>query len=112
LGLGAGLVREHEEIVQNLLREFIVVEQRAGRVGHDELIGFLAVAHGEGVVFIVFDEAHDLELQFLSVRRFDDENVAKFEQAVICGRFFLGRTVRMGVIVGLGVVTRPGVAVR
>ena len=92
------------------MREFVVVEQRAGCVGHDELIGFLAVADRESVVFIVFHQADDLELQLLSVGRFDDENVAKFEQAVVAGSFLRGGI--FGMVVRVAVLTRVGMAVR
>jgi hypothetical protein len=81
------------------LGEFIVIEQRSNRVGHDELIGFLAVAYREGVVFIVLHEADDLELQLLTIGRFDHEDVAEFEQAVIACSFFPSRVTRMGVVV-------------
>jgi hypothetical protein len=112
LCLGARLVGEHEEVVEDLLREFVVVEQRAGRVGHDELIGFLAVADREGVVFIVLHQADDLELQLLPVGRFDNENVAKFEQAVVARSFVASGVVRMGVLGRMEVVIRLCVAVR
>jgi hypothetical protein len=67
------------------LGEFIIVEQRAGRIGHDELVRFFAVAHGESIVLVVLHEPDDLELQLLSVGRLDDEDIPKFEQAILGG---------------------------
>lgn len=83
LRLGARLVGENEEVVQDLLGQFVVVEQRSDRVGHHEFVGLFAVAHGECVVFVVFDESNDLEFQLLAVGGLDDENVPKFENAVV-----------------------------
>jgi hypothetical protein len=49
------LFGQHEEIVEDFLRQLVVVEQRAAIVGDDELIGLLAVTHRVGVLFVVFD---------------------------------------------------------
>ncbi len=83
LRLGARFVGQHEEVVQNLLGQLVVVEQRSDRVGHDELVGLFAIAHGERVVLVVFDESDDLEFQLFAVGRLDDENVPKFEDPVL-----------------------------
>jgi hypothetical protein len=64
------------------LGEFIVVKQRSDGVGHDELVGFFAVTYCEGVVFVVFDEPDDLELELLAIRGFNDKDIAQFEQTV------------------------------
>ena len=83
--------------------KLVVVEQRPDGVGHDELIGFFAVTHRKRVVLIVLDEPDDLELQLLSVGRFDNEDIAQLEQAVVTCRFVVN------VIVGMAVF---GLAVR
>jgi hypothetical protein len=65
------------------LGQLIVIEQRAFGVGHDEFVGLFAVAHRKRVVFVVFDEADDLELNLRAFVRFDDEQIAQFEGALI-----------------------------
>jgi hypothetical protein len=62
------------------LGELVVVEQRAGVVGHDELIGLLAIAHRVGVLLVILDQTDDLELQRLAVIGFDDEDVAQLQR--------------------------------
>jgi len=76
----ARFLGEHEEIVEDLLRELVVREQVAGVVGHDELVSLLAVAHRVRVVLVVLDQTDDLELERLAVVRFDDEDVAQLER--------------------------------
>jgi hypothetical protein len=61
------------------LRQLVVLEQLAVFVGHDELVGFLAVGDREAVVLVVLDEADDFELVLLAVRRLDDEGVAELD---------------------------------
>lgn len=61
--------------------QLVVVEQRSGVVGYDELIGLFAVAHGVGVLFVVLDQTHDFELQRLTVVGLDDEDVAQFQRS-------------------------------
>jgi hypothetical protein len=72
---------EHEEIVEDLLGQLVVVEQRARIVGHDELVGLFAVADRVGVVLVVFDQTDDFEFQRLPVVGLDDEDVAQFERS-------------------------------
>jgi hypothetical protein len=76
------------------LRQFIIVEQRPKSVGDDELIGFLAVTYGEGVVLVVFDKPHDLEFQLLAIGRLDDEDVAKLEITVLASTVVMTLAVR------------------
>ncbi len=65
------------------MRELVVIEERPFRVGYDELVRLFAIADGEGIIFIIFDQADDLEFQLLAVGRLDDEDVAQFEEAVV-----------------------------
>ncbi len=81
---GCRLFGQHEEVVEDLLGEFVVVEQRAGVVGYDELVGLLAVADRVSVLFVVLDQPDDFELQRLAVVGFDDENIAQLERSAVC----------------------------
>lgn len=63
--------------------EIVVVEQRPGVVGDDELVGLLAVANRVGILFVVFDQADDFELQRLAVVGFDNEDIAQFQRAAV-----------------------------
>jgi hypothetical protein len=76
-GLRAALRRrffsQDKEVIENLLGQLIVIEQRAFGIGHDEFVSFFAVAHGERIIFVVFDEADDFELNLRAFVRFDDE---------------------------------------
>jgi len=86
-GLRAALRRrffsEDKEVIENFLSQLIVIEQRAFGVGHDELVGLFAVAHRKRIIFVVFDEAYDFKLKLRAFARFDDEQIAKFEGALI-----------------------------
>ena len=73
--LGCRLFGENEKVVENLLSEFVVVDQLAILVGHDEFVGCLAIRDGERIVLVVFHDADDLEFVFFAVDGFDDENV-------------------------------------
>ena len=64
------------------MRELVVIEQRALGVGHDELVGLLAIAHRKRVVLIVFDEADDFELELRAFVGLDVKQIAQFEGAV------------------------------
>jgi hypothetical protein len=64
------------------LREFVVLKELTVRVGHDELVGCLAIRHGEPVVLVVFHEADDFKVELLPVRRLDVECVAKLDFSV------------------------------
>jgi hypothetical protein len=63
------------------LGQLVVVEERSDVVGDDELVGRFAVAHREGVLLIVLDQADDFELQRLAVVGLDDENVAQLQRS-------------------------------
>ena len=65
------------------MRQLVVVEQRTRIVGHDELVGLLAVAHRVGILFVVLDEPDDLELQRLAVVRLDDKDVAQLQRSAL-----------------------------
>ncbi len=81
------LLGEIEEVVENLLCELVVREQRPLHVGDDEFVGLFAVADRVRDVLIVLDEADDFELDLLAVIRLDNKNVAQFERTgyrVVC----------------------------
>ncbi len=92
--LGIRFVGKDEEIIENLLRELVIVEQRPLVIGNDEFICLLTVADGEGIVFVVLDETDDLEFQLFSIGRFDNEDIAKFEQTVVLGSIAVARAIR------------------
>jgi len=94
------------------LGEFIVVKQRSDGVGHDELVGFFAVANGERVALVVLHESDDLELELFPIGRFDNEDVAEFEQAVVGCGFITNMVVGIDRVVRMRVVGRMGLAVR
>ena len=62
--------------------QLIVIEQRAFGIGHDEFVGFFAVAHRERIIFVVFDKTDDFELNLRAFIRFDDQQIAQFEGAL------------------------------
>lgn len=62
--------------------QLIVIEQRAFDIGHDEFVSFFAVAHRERIIFVVFDDADDFELNLRAFVRLDDQQIAQFEGAV------------------------------
>jgi hypothetical protein len=61
------------------LGQLVVVEQLAGVVGDDELVFLVAVTDGIAVALLVLDQADDLVLVLLAVRRLDDQDVAEFD---------------------------------
>jgi hypothetical protein len=91
-GLGLGFLGEHEEIVEDLLRELLVGEELPLGVGHDELVGLLAVANRVAAVLVVLDQTDDLELDRLSVVGLDDEDVPQLELRFV-GAFLFVRAV-------------------
>ena len=70
-----------EELVEDLLRQLRIFEQRTVRIGHDELVAVLAVADGEGVPVVVLDEPDDVEFDRAPVGRLDGEGIAEFQRA-------------------------------
>jgi hypothetical protein len=87
---GCGLFGEHEEIVEDFLRELVVIEERSGVVGDDELVSLLAVTHRVGVLLVVLNQADDLKLQRLTVVGFDDQNVAQLQRSAFAFAFIAG----------------------
>jgi hypothetical protein len=75
-----------EELVEDFLSQFCVLEQRAVRIGDDELVAVLAVANGEGVPVVVLDEPDDIEFDRAPVGRLDGEGITELQRA--------GRTLR------------------
>jgi len=92
--LGCRLLGEHEEVVENLLRKLVVIEELAARIGYDEFVRLLAIRNGKRIVVFIFHDADDLELILLALRRFDDENILQFDFA-FAAVFTLGTVVRV-----------------
>ena len=61
------------------MRERIVFEEFAVRVGHDEFVGGLAVCDRKAVILVVLNQADDLEIVLLPVRRLDVQGIAKLD---------------------------------
>jgi hypothetical protein len=73
------LVSEYEKVVENLLGQRFVAEQRPRRIGYNELVGFFAVADGIFVVIVVFNQTDDLEFELGAVDGLDDQYVTQFD---------------------------------
>src|SRR5277367_2865631 len=73
--LRCGFFRKDAEVVEDFLRELIVRQQLAHVVGHDEFVDRLVVGNGVAVLLLIFDDADDLVLEFLTVRRPDHDDV-------------------------------------
>ncbi len=68
------------------MRELLVCEQVAGRVGDDEFILTFAVADCIRRLILVLDQTDDLKLDLAAVRRLDDESLAQLERFALAGR--------------------------
>jgi hypothetical protein len=68
------------------LRELLVSEQIAGRVGDDELVLTFAVADRIRRLILVLDQTDDLELDFAPIRRLDGEGLTQLERVALTGR--------------------------
>lgn len=70
------------EVLEDLLRQLFVVEQVPLRVGHDELVGGVAVADRVAAPLVVFYQPDDLELERLTVVGLENDDVFEFERRV------------------------------
>lgn len=70
------------------MRDLVVFEQIAFRVGHDEFILAFAVADRIRGLAFVFDQADDLEFDLPPVRRLDEERLAQLERSSVAAWSF------------------------
>ena len=73
------LFGERLEILENLLGERFIAQQRTVRIRDDELVRRLAVADGVAVVLVVLDQADDFELDRLALVGLEDDEVFELE---------------------------------
>jgi len=78
-GIRGRLLGEHEEIVEDFLRQRVVRQQASTGVGDDEFVCLFTRTDGKAMVLLVFDDTDDFEFEALTVTCLDDQEIAKFD---------------------------------
>jgi hypothetical protein len=74
-----GLFGENKEIIENLLRKLFIFKEFARVVGHNEIVGLLAIANSVGVMLLILNDTHDLKLDTPTICGFDNQNVSQID---------------------------------